>query len=470
MQRPIKTIVSAAVVAMMANTVANAGSFSLYTEASGAAIGNYAAGSAAEAADASTGWYNPAGLSLIHQKQGVLGFVFVSPSAKLSGISTYSTTGVPPFRESFDGIKGGKPGYVPSGHVAYPVGPNTTLGISMVAPFGLATNWNEFGPVRYEATASNLLTSNISPEFGSRVTEHFAVGLGFDMQYAHVRFNRMLGSPDTMALARFSPYTLDSFSNNRGNSFGVGFHAGVLGLFNEDHTRIGLNYQSQMRHHFYGNSLLEGRLASLPATVTPRAVLLASPAGQFPADDLESNSIKLPDIITLSGYHDINQKFAVLGSVVYTGWHTLRVIELDRVAAFASGVGQVFVNSESPTHYRNTWRYSLGANYRYNDKFMLRVGGGYDMTPTVKEFRDIRIPDTNKWAASIGAHYQARSNLGVDVGYTHLFSTGDKTINRTDRIGASSQYNVNATVNGRADLFGIQAVLTLDEPMVVSSK
>ncbi len=471
MQRPIKTIVSAAVIAMTANTVANAGSFSLYTESSAAAIGNYAAGISAEAADASTGWYNPAGLSLIHQRQGLLGLVVVSPTAKLSGTSTFSTLGpIPPYIERFSGINGGKMGYVPSGHIAYPVGPNTTFGLSLVAPFGLATDWNPVGPVRYEATSSHLITSNLSPELGSRVTEHFAVGAGIDLQYAHVRFNRVLGSPDAMAAAGVSPFTLDSFSNNKGNSFGVGFHAGLMALFNEDHTRIGLNYQSQVRHHFHGYSLLQGRLANLSPLVSPRTVLASSPAAEFRSDDLESNTIRLPDITTLSAYQDVSPKLALLGSVVYTGWHSLKIIELDRVAAFAPLVGQVLVNSVSPQYYRDTWRFALGTNYHVNEKFMLRVGGGYDQTPTRDKFRDVRVPDSNRWAASVGMHYQAKPSIGIDFGYTHLFSSGNARINRTDPIGATSQYNVNADIKAHADLFGIQAVWTLDQPMVVSTK
>ena len=52
---------------------AYSGAFSLYTEGSASAVGNFAAGVAAEARDASIGWYNPAGLALIRNQQVVLG-------------------------------------------------------------------------------------------------------------------------------------------------------------------------------------------------------------------------------------------------------------------------------------------------------------------------------------------------------------------------------------------------------------
>ncbi len=470
MQKPIRTIVYTAVIAVMVNTPAAAGSFSLYTESSPAAIGNYAAGIAAEAADASTGWYNPAGLSLIHAREAVFGLVAVSPSAKLTGFSLFSTQGIPPYLQQFNNLKGAKPGYVPSFHAALPVGVNTTIGFSMISPFGLATEWNRLGPVRYQATNSNLLTTNISPEIGSRVSEHFSVGAGIDIQYARVRFNRVLGSPDAMVASRAPANTLDSLSYNKGDSYGVGFHAGLMALFNADHTRLGLNYQSQVRHRFNGYSRLMGRLASIGPIVTPASIRLANPNAIFTSYDLASNTIILPDVATLSAYQDLNEKFALLGSVVYTGWRSLSTLELKRVAAFAPRVGQVFINSASPQNYRNTWRAAGGVNYRFTEKLMLRAGGGYDQTPTNNEFRDVRIPDSNRWAASVGAHYQVKPNIGIDFGYTHLFSAGTARINRVDPVGTLSSYRVNAKIDAYANLFGLQAVWVLDQPMVMPTK
>ncbi len=471
MQKPIRTIVSAAVMVAMANNVAHAGSFSLYTESSAAAIGNYAAGIAAEAADASTGWYNPAGLSLIHGQQAVSGLVGVFPSSKLSGVSTFSTQGFPGFVQTFHDQKGAKPGYVPSFHYALPVGENTTFGLSMLAPFGLATDWGRAGPLRYAATTSNLYTVNIAPEVGSQVTEHVAVGAGIDFQYAHVRFNTVLGSPAMLQAFGAPPMALDSLSYNLGHSFGFGFHAGIMGLFNADHTRIGLNYQSQVRHRFTGYSYLKGRLADLtPVVTSPLDIIAADPGARFYNNALSSNNITLPDVVTLSGYQDVNENLAVLGSVVYTGWKSLQSIELQRVAAYAPVAGQVLVNSTTTENYRNTWRFAVGANYHVNQQWMLRAGTGYDQTPTQYPERDIRVPDSNRWAASVGAHYQARPSLGVDLGYTRLFSIGNSRINKTIIAGNTSTYNVSARNKSYADLVGVQAVWTLDEPVPVDTK
>ena len=470
MQKPIKTIVSAAVVALMASSTANAGSFSLYTESSGRAIGNYAAGIAAEAADASTGWYNPAGLALIHEKQVVFGGVGVFPSTKLTGLSSFNTTGSPSYVQTIDGLQGGKDALVPSSHFAIPLGESATFGFSLVSPFGLLTDWFKESPIRYAATISQLVTTNISPEIGGKLTEHLAVGAGIDLQYARVTFNRMLGLPTATQFSPLLASYLDSMSVNKGTSFGVGFHAGVMGMFNDNHSRIGFNYLSKMRHKFNGWSRLTGRLASLPPTITQAALIATLNADTaFWSNNLSSNNIELPEIATLSGYQDINEKLALLGSVVYTGWNSLRTIQLNNVAAFASGVGQTKVNSVSEQHYRNAWRFALGANYLFNEKLMIRVGTGYDQTPTRDTFRDVRVPDSNRWAASVGVHYQYKPTLGLDLGYTHLFAQQGR-INRSDIAGATSVYTVNARINAYADLVGLQATWVLDAPVPVATK
>ncbi|CEK11304.1 OmpP1/FadL family transporter [Legionella hackeliae] len=480
MQKPMKTLVSAAVVALMAGT-ANAGGFSLYTESNGSAVGNFAAGIAAEAADASTGWYNPAGLSLIREQQVSFGGVGVFPKSELSGTSTFSTTGIPfPYVQTFNDLDGAKNALVPSVHYALPLGESATFGLSIVSPFGLKTLWSERSALRYAATLSELQTINVSPEIGGKLTDNFAVGAGIDLQYARVKFNRMLGAP---ALLQFynllgvpvTPNFLDTESYNKGDSFGVGFHAGVMAMFNDNHTRLGLNYQSEMRQKFHGFSRLNGRLATPGLDVTdPFSVLAADPNALLKTNTLSSNNISFPDILTLSGYHDVNEKLALLASVVWTGWSTIQTIELENAVAYAPpsatfAGGQVLVNSISTENYSDAWRFAIGANYRFNEQWMLRVGGGYDETPTNDTYRSVRIPDANRWALSIGGHYQWRPNIGVDAGYTHLFTAEDPVINRTEVAGTSTLH-VRARGNAYADLVGVQLNWIIDQPVPVPTK
>lgn len=476
MHKPLRTLVSAAVLGILSTSAAQAGGFSLYTESSAAAIGNYAAGIAAEAADASTGWYNPAGLVLIRDQQVVFGGVGVFPNMSLSGSSTYHSPVPPPFVvpadyvQNFSDLNGGVNAFVPSFHYALPLGDRATFGFSVTSPFGLATDWGPDSPVRYAATFTELITSNFSPEIGGRLTDNFSIGAGLDLQYARVKFNSMLGAPNIFGALLLNPYEVDSLVYNKGSSFGVGFHAGLMGMFNDNHTRLGLNYQSKMRHVFHGYSRLSGPLANVgnifePITITPNVTR---------SDDLTSNPVNLPDVLTMSGYHDLNEKLALLGSVVYTGWSSLKTIQLKNVQApSVVGLGvltQVNVNSIAYQNYSDVWRVAVGANYHINDLFMLRAGAGYDASPTNNIDRDVRLPDVDRWALSVGAHYQMRPNIGFDVGYTHLFQAKDTAVNKFSALGTTTTYTVNAVTHANANLVGAQVVWAIDQPVVAATK
>lgn len=466
MNKPARTLISMAVIGLFAASTSQAAGFSLYTESSAALVGNFGAGAAAEGADASIGWYNPAGLVLLKEQQVVFGGVGVFPSSKLRGISTFRLQGLPDYVESINNINGGVSAFVPSFHYALPLGENATFGLSVVSPFGLSTNWGVASPVRYEGTFTELLTANVSPEFGAKFTENFSVGAGLDFQYARVKFNRVLGLPNI-----YSPdpgaEAVDSLSYNKGTSNGVGFHGGIMALSTDKHTRVGLNYQSKMRHVFHGYSQLTGRLASPGLMIgDPVSFAASNPNAVFRSNNLSSEPIELPDVVTLSAYHDLNEAFALLGSVVYTGWDTFKIIQLNNIAAFSTdgaAVRQTLVNNASPQNYKGVWRVALGGNYHVNPQWMLRLGGGYDQSPVNNIDRDVRLPDADRWALSLGAHYQMKPSIGLDFGYTHIFASKNPTLNRTDPLSPGVDYNVNAIGSSNANLIGAQLVWVIDQ-------
>jgi len=473
-----KSLVHLAVIGLLSTGTSHSAGYSLYGEGSAAMQGNYAAGSAAEAADASIGWYNPAGLVLIKKTEVVLGGVGIFPSGNLNGTSTSRVVGARNYVQPVNDLTGLQNGFVPSSHFALPLTDNVTFGLSVVAPFGLTTDWGTTSPVRYKGTLTEVLTTNVSPELGARLTQNFSIGAGLDLQYARVKFNTMLGAPNVMVATGQSPYAVDTLSYNNGNSLGVGFHAGVMGMFNDNHTRVGLNYQSKVNHVFHGQSRLVGKMA-FPGILlaSPTSVNTANPSAVFKNNKVNSDPIDFPDVLTISGYHDVNDTIALLGSVVYTGWSSFKTIQLNNVAAPSVNsaiqslpVSQVTVNSTTEEQWSDAWRFSLGANYHVNQKLMLRAGGGYDQTPTNDTFRDIRIPDASRWALAVGAHYQARPSIGLDVGYTHLFQASTPRVNRTDALTATSSYNVDIVGSLAADLVGAQVVWVMDQEVPAGGK
>ena len=153
----------------------HSGAFSLYTEGSASAVGNFAAGVAAEGRDASIGWFNPAGLVLLRKPEIVLGAVGVLPHVSLTGEAIFNQIEIdsnellPPYVENFNNLNGAQNAVVPNLHVAIPVGDNFTYGLSIVSPLGLSTSWPQDSALRYAATLSELTVVDISPEMGGLI-------------------------------------------------------------------------------------------------------------------------------------------------------------------------------------------------------------------------------------------------------------------------------------------------------------
>jgi long-chain fatty acid transport protein len=87
----------------------------------------------------------------------------------------------------------------------------------------------------------------------------------------------------------------------------------------------------------------------------------------------------------------------------------------------------------------DTWRFSLGVDYRYNSNWTFRAGTAFDQSPIPDaEHRTARIPGDDRIWTSLGFGYQWTESLGIDLAYSHLFVDEPKINN-----GEPSTGNIN---------------------------
>ena len=128
------------------------------SEQNASGLGNAYAGQAAAAEDASTIYFNPAGLTRIHYRQIVGALHLIKPSATFSdsgsctpSVGTGVGTSTCPFgpHGNLGHLAGGNGGDagdwlgVPNAYLSWEVLPSTLwLGMGLNAPFGLKTEWD----------------------------------------------------------------------------------------------------------------------------------------------------------------------------------------------------------------------------------------------------------------------------------------------------------------------------------------
>ena len=98
--------------------------------------------------------------------------------------------------------------------------------------------------------------------------------------------------------------------------------------------------------------------------------------------------LRLPDTANISIFHALNDKWDLMADVQYTGWSTLQQLQVVR----STGV----VLSTTPENFRNTWRASVGAIYRFSDNWLVRGGVAYDQSPVRDAERTPRLPDNDR--------------------------------------------------------------------------
>src|SRR3990167_2346895 len=395
-------------------------------------IENFHAGYAILAQNASIAFYNPAGITLFKNQQLVFGAVGAFTDIQYNGTIMVNTlnSGLPQPVVA----QGGGPIFIPDLSYVAPITDTIGFGLTVVAPFGLQTNYGSQTILRYASTLASTKVVDISPSLGIQVNDKLSFGAGLDAQKMNAEFD----------LVGVSGEDSDTPSTNKGNDTAYGYHVGGLYQFTPD-TRVGLSYHSKVSHHLKGTSKFVGPIAD------------AYNDGPLVSTQTKVN-IPLPAYTALSGFHHFTEsKWSVMGSVIYTQWSVIKDLVLQNVAGIIDFTPSTTINVVMPQNYSNTWSVSVGTDYAYSDKLTLRSGVGFDDSPVQLNYRTVQLPDENRYAVGLGGHYQASKTIGLDLGWTHLF-VRQATIQPpllSLQLGDEQVTTVGYS-NGGADIVGLQ--------------
>jgi long-chain fatty acid transport protein len=397
----------AAALGGMASSAA-AGGFGIGTQ-SGSGTGNAFAGGAAGADDASVAWFNPAAMTVLPTGNNIAGALHVlKPSFKFENTASTSLVG------TGEGGDGGDWAYVPNAFFTMAINPSLILGVALNAPFGLKTEYDPGWRGRFTAIKSDIKTVNLNPSVAYKVSDAVSIGGGFSWQSIKAELTQQSAA---------GLFTLNADDNK-----GFGYNLGVL-INASPSTRIGAHYRSAIQYE------LEG-------TATFAAV--AALNGGIKAD------LKVPDSFSISAFHVLNPKWELMGDITRTGWSSVQQLVITRTTASAGGgVGSTL--STLQFNWKDTWRYSAGANYKLSSQTKLRVGAALDKTPTNDVDRTPRLPDQDRTWAAFGVQWRPSKAGILDVGYAHEFI---KNANINNSQGAAGQ--LVGTFKNQADIFSIQ--------------
>lgn len=443
----------------LVGTMAHGSGFAIL-EQSPRGLGTSFAGMAAKIDDPGALYYNPAVSAWFKESQVMLGLHVIRSNATFSNDGSYYTDGNGTIIGAIQGDNGGNAGgysMVPNTYMVIPFAEDWAFGFGITATSGTATSWGPEWVGRYQAIKTAATAIDFSPSLSWMATENLSIGAGLDIQYMqqekinavdgylaayHILDKAGYTGPQIAAiLAGQSPGSMDTIVEINEDSLALGWNVGMLYQPVET-TRIGFSYRSRISHSPEGDA--EVTTPNVPLPLLGQGMNLASLYGMADVlvdTDTESD-MDLPPMFIFGLYQRLGEKWALLLDVEHTMWSSI-----DEVTT-------VF-DSEQPDHvtqfeWEDTWRVAVGAEWYYNETYTFRVGAAWDQAPCKEtEFRTPRMPDVDRYWASLGLTYKFSETLEFDVAYMHLFMDQ----------GDASYYDINTyqVMNGNyvgsADLF-----------------
>src|SRR6266480_2181405 len=412
-----KTALSLAVAGAFAGGVsqAHASAFALI-EQSASGLGNSYAGAAAAAEDASTIFYNPAGMSLLPGGMQVsAGLALINLSAKFSDSGSTPGAGGRPLGN--DGGNAGDLSTVPNVYFAMDVAPDWKVGVGVSVPFGLKTEYDPAWMGRFQAIKSDISTLNINPSVSYKLNQTVSFGFGLNYQSIDAEFTNAvdLGATEELAVIKAK------------DNSGWGANLGAMFQLAPD-TRLGVSYRSSIKYHLTGTATF-------------------SASNPFPSANVNTD-IKVPDSESIAVQHRLNPAWTLLADVTRTGWSKIKELAIN----LDSGGP---LSPPTPENFRNTWRVGVGAVHRYDDAWSIKMGFAFDQTPVNDTDRTARLPDNNRLWLSVGGQYKLSKDGTLDFGYAHLFIK-DAPINQLNPTPPAANGQLVGTYKGSVDIFGAQ--------------
>jgi len=427
--------------------------------------------SAAEAADASTIFYNAAGMTKLEGTNFSGAIDFVAPQVEYSNASGKYPTGDAITRG--DGVAGTTAATsgeitkstvaVPHMYVSHQLNDKTFIGLGVYVPFASETEYQRNSVLRYNLNATSLKTIDINPTIAFKLNDQHSVAVGVIAQHAeaHLRqyanFGFLIGRSLSLTGATLLAQNgrADGFADVNGEDWGFGYNLAWMWDINEQ-ARVGVNYRSKIEHNLEGNAKWnKSRVAAVyGATAAAQLTSLG-----YSDDETASVKISTPESLSVHGMYRLNTKTDLFGDVTWTKHSRFSAAQLIYANSKPSQGNITYLNPA----WKDTYKIAVGGAYQLNDPLQLRFGLAYDKSPVPDDdHRLATMPDNDRIWYSFGAKYDLNKQSSVDVAYSFVQIKNSKA----NVTGVCTTYGVSQCVSSQttgtadykssAQIFGVQ--------------
>ena len=350
---------------------ARAGGFALYEWSNrGLAMGTTGY---AQGVDASVVATNPALMTKLEGKYALAGVTFISPQSTVVVNGNKNKTKANVFA-------------VPHAYYTQQTESNDKvwLGIGMFTRYGLGTEYDENWVAKASLQHVDLESVSVNPNIAFKVSDDFSVAVGVELLRGTINLQRNIGGAIISA-----------------NTAGYAVGGNIAMQYDiSDEWSAGFTWRAPMDMSTTGS----GQRGGL-GTKTDQQIKATLP-GSYTLG------------VAYQPWEDLTFEF----DVVHTRWDSVDAMQY-------SGV----INAKDELHYKNTWRFQLGAEYWATDWMALRAGYVYDQTPTRAGYASFMLPANDRRLFSGGLGFKWE-NWTADLSFMYITTKERKNVSMTDPI------------------------------------
>lgn len=456
---PFSRLALAVAGASLLSSTAMASGFKL-NEQSASGVGTAFAGRAAVVEDATTVFYNPAGMSKLSRAEVSFGGAYINVDAELTSGKRTNPAGVTSDFETGVFNNGGSlvpEQYIPFVYYAHPINDKLALGFGVFVPFGAETKYDDNALSGGFAGVTQLTMIDLQPTFSYKITDTLAIGGGVDIIHAEGKLTKQLDLIPYVpaALAGHHPLAGNASLNNaqykgyentfevEGDDIAFGWNLGLIWDITPS-TTLGVTYRSAVDFTLEGDAKFKkdnGVMAfnkdiyaagGVPGTggmfadgIVPVDLASAGLAatGKVPAQSAEV-PLTAPQSATVSLAHQLTDNLQLQGGVTWTDWSSFKYFDVIGTEAGAiselTGLGDNYIG-HIVENWSDTYAYAIGATYTVNSQWLLRAGFAYDESPVDTSHRTARVPDNDRQWLTAGARFTPTQDMSFDLGLAYAF-------------------------------------------------
>ena len=331
--------------------------------------------------DAANVAYNPASITKVKGEVMKSSYTYLSPHGNYK---LYDGAG----KEIEDGKNVVHAGWAVGSYYVRQINDKEWFGIGAFPRFAMVSEFERGSNASSNAFFSKLNGVSVTPTYAHKFDNKWSAAVGAEINYVGLELQKNSYDPRVQMNV--------GATQTEGESYALGWNAAANYAF-DDKNEIGVVYRSRITHS------LEADFKMYPVT-----------GGKITADAY--GVVTLPDSWDIGYNHKFDKKTRLELKATRTNWRTYDALNISLSNPSVPGVLPSDVNSAK--NWESGWRYAIGLEHNFSDKYAVMAGFAFDESSIPSEGGDFLVPTGLRRTYSIGARYNdKKQTVAVALGW-----------------------------------------------------